>query len=148
MGNEPITTLAIAKNVGYLPAILLGMSLHSYGILAVFIAFDIVTGIWRSAVINGGQSITSWKAINGLLSKFLFLFIPVVVAYMGKGMGLDLVALAQSALGLLIGATGYSIIGNIYSIRSGKAVKEFDAVKYILLAIERVLEKLEPDGHK
>lgn len=72
----------------------------------------------------------------------------MTVAYMGHGAGLNLVAVAQSALGLLIFATGYSIIGNIYTIRTGKAVAEFDAVKLILIWIQSLLEKLEKSPHK
>lgn len=144
MAHEPITVFAVVKNLAYVPAILVGLSLHSYGILAIFLILDIITGIWRSAAINGGSSITSWKAINGFMSKFLFLLIPVVLAWAGQGVGLNLVALAQSALGVLILSTGYSIIGNIYTVRTGNAVKEFDAVRIILLQIENLLKRIEP----
>lgn len=146
--NEPISAWVVFKNLLYVPAVFVGLSMQSYGILAILLVLDVVTGVWRSATVNGGASITSAKAINGIVSKFLFLLIPMTVAYMGHGAGLNLVAVAQSALGLLIFATGYSIIGNIYTIRTGKAVAEFDAVKLILIWIQSLLEKLEKSPHK
>jgi len=143
-----ITVWVILKNLLYIPAVFIGLSVESYGVLAALIVLDVVTGIWRVAVIEGGDYVTSWKAINGLVSKFLFLLIPVTVAYMGHGMGIDLIALAKTALSLLTLATGYSIIGNIYGIRTGKVVKEFDAVRLILGQIERLLAKVEPPHDK
>lgn len=146
--DTPTTTYVTIKNLSYIPAMILGLSMHSYSSLAVLLIIDVITGAWRSSVLEGGQSVTSWKAVNGLVSKFLFLLIPLVVAFMGKGIGLELVSLAQSALGVLILATGYSIIGNIYTIRTGIRVKEFDAIRIILKQIEALLEKFEPQSKK
>lgn len=150
MTNEHLTFWVFVKNALYIPAVFVGISLQSYGILAAMLVVDVITGAWRSAVVNGGASVTSFKAINGLISKFLFLLIPVTVAYMAHGVGVEMKELAQGALGVLIFATGYSIIGNIYCIRTGKSVKEFDAVRLILIQIERILQNLEgKDGsHK
>ena len=140
-----MTTGAIIKNVLYVPVFFLGMSMHDFGILFVFIVLDMITGIWRVYVMQGGTAIKSRHAINGLTSKMLFIVIPLVVAYTGKGIGLDLTALATGCLGLLIASTGYSIIGNIYTIRTGIAVAEFDAVRFILMWIRNLLDKLTAD---
>lgn len=148
MTNEPLSSWVLIKNILYVPAIFVGLSMQSFGILGVLLIVDVLTGIWRSATVNGGASVTSVKAINGIVSKFLFLLIPLVVAYMGHGLGLDLIGIAQAALGVLIFATGYSIIGNIYTIRTGNSVKEFDAVRLILSWLERYLEKIERPPHK
>lgn len=137
-----MSVTAIAKNIGYIPAFLLGMSMHSFGILFIFILLDIFTGIWRVGVVVGGNGIKSRHAINGLASKMLFILIPLVIAYTGKGIGLDLTKMAGGFLGLLIASTGYSIIGNIYTIRTGKEVAEFDAVRLILMSIRRLLDNL------
>lgn len=142
MTNE-LTTTGILKNLGYIPAVYLGISMEQFTILAVLLVVDIITGIWRSAIVGGGQSVTSWKAINGFMSKMLFLLIPLVIAAAGKSVGVELVVLAKSALGLLTLATSYSIIGNIYGIRTGKVVKEFDAIHYILIYIEKLLKRIE-----
>lgn len=140
-----LTTGALIKNALYIPAFFLGMSMHNFGILLVFIILDMITGIWRVYVMQGGEAIKSRHAINGLASKMLFVVIPLVVAYTGKGLGVDLTYLATGCLGLLIAATGYSIIGNIYTIRTGVMVVEFDAIKLILTAIKNLLDKLTID---
>lgn len=145
--GSTFTIWAIIKNALYLPAFFLGMSMHSFGILFVFIVLDMITGIWRVYVVQGGEAIKSRHAINGLVSKLLFIVIPLVVAYTGKGVGLDLTALATGCLGLLIASTGYSVVGNIYTIRTGNAVVEFDAVRFILMRIRDLLDKLTHEQH-
>lgn len=136
------------KNLLYVPAFLLGMEMHSFTILLVFILADMVTGIWRVAVVSGAHEIRSAHAINGLVSKLLFAIIPLTVAYTGQGIGVDLIPFATGTLSILILATGYSIIGNIYTIRTGIVVKEFDAVRLILNAFRKLLENVMPDSHK
>lgn len=148
MTHEPISATVVIKNLLYIPAALAGISMENYSILGILLIIDVFTGVWRSAVISGGDSVTSWKGINGLISKFLVLLIPLVVAYMGHGIGIDLNAMVGSALGILITATGYSIIGNIYGIRTGKAVREFDAVRFLLLQVEKLLERIDPPHDK
>ena len=143
--GSTLTTWAVIKNVLYVPAFFLGMSMHSFSILFVFIMLDMMTGIWRVYVIQGGEAIKSRHAINGLVSKMLFIVIPLIIAYTGKGMGVDLTALATGCLGLLIASTGYSVIGNIYTIRTGSVVVEFDAVRFILVRIRDLLDKLTVD---
>ncbi len=143
--GSTLTTWAIIKNALYVPAFFLGMSMHSFSILFAFIVLDMITGIWRVYVLQGGEAIKSRHAINGLVSKMLFIVIPLIIAYMGKGMGVDLTALATGCLGLLIASTGYSVIGNIYTIRTGSAVVEFDAVRFILVRIRDLLDKLTVD---
>lgn len=143
-----IIIAAVVKNAMYLPAIFVGLSTHNFAVLAILLLLDIITGAWRSAVINGPQSVTSWRALNGLASKMLFLLIPLVVAHMGRGFDLDLAGVAQAALGVLMLFTGYSIIGNIYGIRTGKMAKEYDAVRVVLNMLEKVLDRLAPPDHK
>lgn len=133
--------LSAIKNFLYIPAALAGVSLDAIGVLVALLAFDIVTGIWRSVVLSGGAAITSLRAINGFFSKFLFVSIPVTIAYMGHGMGFDLSPLVSMSMGVLTLATGYSIIGNIYTIRTGRKVKEFDAMQIILMQIQAVIER-------
>jgi phage-related holin len=142
MTPDPITPAEIFKNLMYFPAFLLGMSMHSFSILFVFILLDMITGVWRVGITTGWHAITSRAFINGLASKLLFIFIPLVIAYMGKGINLDLTAFAGGALSLLIVGQAYSIVGNIYTIRSGKKVAEFDVVRIILGQIRNFLDRI------
>lgn len=147
--DQPTTSLPdVIKNFLYLPTFLVGMEMQSFTILIVFIMLDMITGIWRVAVIEGGHEIKSAKAINGLVSKMLFALIPLIVAYTGKGIGVDLTAFASGCLSLLIVSTAYSAIGNIYTIRSGKTVAEFDAVRLILNGMKRLLDNMNPPNDK
>lgn len=142
------TGVALLKNAMYIPAFILGMSMHSFGILFCFILLDMLTGVWRAVVTDGSKSITSTAFINGLASKLLFMLIPLIVAYMGKGIGLDLTAMAGGALSMLILAQGYSIIGNIYTIRTGQRVTEFDAVRFILVKIKDLIDSVTVSQNK
>ncbi len=146
--TSPVTSSVVVKNILYIPAFLLGMEMHSFTILLVFIIVDMITGIWRVGVTKGGQEIKSAHAINGLVSKLLFALIPLVIAYSGKGIGVNLIDFAKGSLSVLILATAYSIIGNIYTIRTGEYVKEFDAVRLILSAFRKLLDSSIPQGHK
>ena len=149
MTTEHLTLGGVLKNLAYVPAAIAGISIGSYFVLACLLVFDIATGMWRSAIVNGGGSLKSFRALNGFFSKFLFLSVPVVIAYMGHGIGLNLNAIATASLGVLTLGTGYSILGNIYTIRTGQAVAEFDALRVILRSIEGILNKyMVPTDHK
>ena len=149
MTNEPTTQWVILKNLLYLPAAMAGLSMESMSVLVLLLIFDMITGIWRAGVLGGGEAITSVRAINGFFSKFLFVAVPITVAYMGHGVGIDASALVQMAIGVLILGTGYSILGNIYTIRTGQKVKEFDALQFILYQVQKVIEKYAvPHDHK
>lgn len=140
--KEEITTTTILttiKNIAYIPAILLGLSLDSYFILIAFMTLDIVLGIARTAVIYGGSHIRSFRLSVGVLSKLTLLIVPLLVVWTGKGVGLNLLFVAQWALGVLILAEAYSILGNIHAIRIRKDVPEFDVVSWLLRKIQVAL---------
>lgn len=127
------------KNTLYIPVFILGMSLHSFYILGLFIFLDIVTGIVKSGRINGWRAVTSSAFTFGITFKALIIFVPLIVALTGKGIGIDLVFMARGALSMLIVSEAYSILGNIYSIRTGQNHEEFDAVNW---SINKVRESL------
>jgi len=131
----------IIKNLTYIPVFILGLPIESFGILTAFIIGDMVTGIAKSWIINGKKSITSRRFAIGLLSKLSMLCVPLLVAAAGRGAGIDLTFLARGALSLLIFSEGYSIIGNMISIRTGKDTHEFDAVTHVLMTIQGFMLK-------
>ena len=143
-----ITTGAVLKHLGYIPAIMFGVSTDSYAILAFFILLDTLTGVLRAGILHGWREVTSFKFTTGLISKLLVIFIPLMIALAGKGVGLNLTILAQSAIGMLILAQFYSILGNIHAIKIRKDVKEFDAVSWVITHIQEVVEKLLVDSNK
>lgn len=146
--SEPITTGTILKHLAYIPAVIFGLSTHSYAILAFFILLDTFTGVLRAGILHGWREVTSFKFTTGLVSKLLIIFIPLMIALAGKGVGMDLTFVAQSAIGMLILAQFYSILGNIHAIKIRKDVKEFDAVSWVIAHIQSVVEKMLVDSNK
>lgn len=141
------SSIALFKNSTYLATILftidyLGLTPISVGVLATLIIADIVTGIIRSGVINGWRSIKSSVAERGVLAKLFLVLVPATLALAGKGVGMSLEILAQSTINVMILAEAYSIIGNIYSLKTGQEKKEFDAINFILEKIKDVLKKI------
>ena len=140
MTHEIPTTLAVVKNLAYIPAILVGLSMESYAILAVLMLIDTVFGVVRVGVVHGGKHIKSYKLIAGALSKLTVISIPLVLVWAGKGAGIDFAPIAQATLGVLVLAETYSIVGSMYAIRVKRDVPEWDAVSWILRSVQRVIE--------
>jgi len=146
--SEPVTTGTILKHLAYIPAVIFGLSTHSYAILAFFILLDTFTGVLRAGILHGWREVTSFKFTTGLVSKLLIIFIPLMIALAGKGVGIDLTFLAQSAIGMLILAQFYSILGNIHAIKIRRDVKEFDAISWVISHIQTIVEKILVDSNK
>lgn len=139
---ETHTTLAI-KNIGYFLAFIIGaveLSTEAFAIFGVLIVIDTITGILRSSRVFGARSVTSLKLTSGVISKLLIIGVPLIIAWAGKGAGIPMGALAQGALSMLILAEAYSILGNIHAIRTGKNVKEFDAINWVLEKVRTTIE--------
>lgn len=144
--SDPFTATAIVKHLSYLGAFFLGLSMESFVILAAFMVLDTFLGVVRVGVVHGPTAIKSYRLISGLLSKLTIILIPLVVAYTGKGVGLDLHHVASGALSILILSHAYSIFGNIHSIRLRKDVYEFDAISWLLTRLQTMIERLIKHG--
>lgn len=144
MGNH---TDELLKNLLYVPAFLLGLSLQSFSILAVFMLIDVATGIVRTYVVNGGHSIKSSRLGAGILSKGCIILVPVLLVWAGEGSGLNLLPVASGTLSVLILAELYSILGNVQSIRLKRDIMEFDAVNFIILKLRDYLESFIKKDH-
>lgn len=131
-------------SLSYAPAIALleylDLSIEKMSILGLLLMIDYISGITKAFVI--GEQIKSKRAIAGILSKLMVLTIPLVLAFMAKGIGIDAKGYVSYAIDLLIVAETYSIIGNIYSIKTGEKVQEIDAISIIIRALSRFLQKL------
>lgn len=144
-----ISTKAMLKNVSYGVAFLIGavgLSTQAFAIFGVLIIGDTITGVIRSLKLRGGRSVTSLKLTSGVISKLLIITVPLIIAWAGKGAGINLHALAQGALSMLILAEAYSVLGNIHAIRVGKDLKEFDAITYILEKVRGIIETYLKDA--
>lgn len=141
-----ISLWAILKNTSYVAVFVgatnyLHLSPESAAVLGVLIVTDVVTGVVKSATLRGWRSVRSSIMERGLVAKSLIVIAPATVAVAGKGVGVDLSSLAQSIISVLILSEAYSIIGNLYSVRTGQETHEFDAVAYVLQQVKEVLKK-------
>jgi len=141
-----ISVWAAAKNSSYVLAFIassqyLGLAPESVGILAGLIVVDIVTGVAKSGILYGWRSIRSSRLASGTLAKMLLLLVPASVAAAGRGIGIDISAVAQSAITVLILSQAYSVIGNIHAVQTRTEKNEFDAVAFILRSVRDVLER-------
>ncbi len=137
-----VSITSLLKNIGYIPAIILGITTESYFILGAFMFLDTVLGLVRVYINHGGRHIKSYKLTAGIVSKMCVLLVPLLIALAGKGVGIDLVFLAQWTVGMLILAQFYSIISNIYSIHLRRDVDEFDAISWVLRRVQVFIEKM------
>ena len=134
-------TLITLKNLIYIPILFVGLPIENYSILFYLMVFDIITGLIASYVIRGKHSLKSHVFTVGILSKLLIMLIPLVIALVAKGIDIDIVWFASHALSLFILSEGYSIIGNIISIRQRKYIAEFDAISWVLNFLRKGLLK-------
>ena len=148
MIKETSTITSLLKNLGYFPAMLLGLSGETYLILAVLMVVDTIFGVARVGVIYGWEHASSYRLSAGILSKLAIIGVPLFIAMAGRGSGMNLTFLAQGAIGMLCLAQLYSILGNVYSMRIGKEVREFDAVSWVLRRLQIIIERIIKDDTK
>ncbi len=140
----------IAKNIGYIPAFIVGLGLNydAFFILACLMCVDTVLGVIRSAILHGGASIRSTILGHGVISKALIFFIPIMLVYTGRGSNMNLVPVALGIVTMLVLSETYSILGHVQSIRQGEDVKEFDAISMLLTGVRKTIEKLLASSNK
>lgn len=140
--EQPALTFTAFKNASYLPAILLGLSIESYTILAILMVIDTIFGVTRVLVVHGGVHIKSYKLTAGITAKLSILLLPLLIAWVGRGANIDLSMIARGTLGVLILSEFYSILGSMYSMRIMKDVPEYDAVSAVIRSVRNIIEKL------
>lgn len=122
--------------------IYLGMNEQPIWIFSILMVIDFVTGILASYVADKNE-VKSKTAVNWLIRKVSIFMIPFVVALVIKGGGYtgDLAnGLVTTIVSLLIVSEGYSVLGNIYGIKTGKKVPEIDATERLLDFVRGLFE--------
>lgn len=139
---ESITSAKVL-NLIYAPfvAIMLYLKLdtESISVLALLLSIDMVTGVWKTLRI--GQKPTSWRFANGLLSKGVLILVPLVIAVAAKGVHIDITPLVWTIIDALILSEMYSILANIYTIKTQQQTEEFDVMSLILKKIRHFINK-------
>lgn len=134
--------LSEIKNITYLSAFLLGMNFESFVVLAVLMLLDTITGVIKTGRVSGWRAVNSHRLTFGIISKCLVILVPLILVWVGRQIGIDLLALANGVMAVLILAEAYSIIANIVAVRTGNEVKEFDAISLILGKVNQFLEAM------
>ena len=130
-------------NLFYIPAIALFEYLQldheKLSILAVLMGIDILCGVVKAR--SQEKPITSQRLMIGFGSKLLILLIPFVIALLARGVEFDINWFVKLCITVFIIAEVYSILGNIYTVRSGKEVEQIDTISYLLKIVEKFLMK-------
>lgn len=102
------------------------ISVEIFSIFVSLIFIDFGTGLMKSWALK--IAITSVKMRYGVASKFSLILLPVVIGLGAKAIGQDAKSLFVWGMNLLILSEVYSIIGNIYTIRTKKYLPEWDVI--------------------
>jgi len=121
----------------------LGLDAEVFSAFGYLLFFDYVTGVLKAKTL--GHKITSNKMKYGVVSKFSLLLIPVALAIAAKGTSINAQNVLYVGMNILILSELYSIIGNIYSIRTKEELPEWDAVAALGYKIRELLIKLNGD---
>lgn len=112
---------------------------EAFGLFATLLFIDYITGIWKARTL--GEKITSNKMKYGIISKFILIFIPIVFAIGTKALHQQGDSVLFVGLNILVLSEVYSILGNIYTVRTKEELPEVDAVAAIGQAIRKKLTK-------
>jgi len=118
----------------------LGLDKEVFAALGWLLFIDYFTGVWKAKTL--GHCITSNKMKYGVVSKFSLMLIPFVFAIAAKAIDADAGNVLFVGMNILVLSEVYSIIGNIYSIRTKLELPEWDAVAALGHKIRKTLIKL------
>jgi hypothetical protein len=121
----------------------LGLSSIQFIILIILMSLDMVTGIAKVYRVNR-TSVKSSVLKIGLFSKMFYLFVPIVLALAAKGINIDNIGMwfASFCITILISSETYSILGIIYSFKTGKETHKIEGASYILIFIRKLIKKM------
>lgn len=122
----------------------LGINGEAFFMLAILLMIDYITGIMKARTL--GHCITSNKMKYGVISKMSLLFIPIILAIGAKAVGADFKSILTVGINILVISEIYSVIGNVYSIRTKNELPEYDAVAMIGHKLRSILIKLSDEN--
>lgn len=115
-----ISGLACALTFAWIP-------LMPFYVLAILMLLDTITGIIKTKILAGGNAITSYKLMRGIMLKVLYLTLLFSIGIAIKALGLESTIIVATATSILICGEIYSIIQNVYSAQTGKTLSEYSA---------------------
>ena len=121
----------------------LGLDVMAFTALGYLLLIDYVTGVLKARAL--GHRITSNKMKYGIASKFSLVFLPFALAITAKAMGAQASTFLYVGMNILILSELYSIIGNIYALRTHEELPEWDAVAALGRWVLKMLLKMSGD---
>lgn len=130
--------IAISKTTGYVAAAAifqyLNVPTEQFWILATLMLIDFATWVGKQFRIDRSE-IKSHLAWLWLMKKIATLMSVLSIALILKGIVIDDHKYLTSVLGIFIMAEWYSTIQNVYAIRTGKILPEFDVLSLFIKTI-------------
>lgn len=77
------------------------------------------------------------------MTKCGVMTVPLVMALTAKGLGADFNWLVSWTVSVFILSESYSIIANIYAVRTGILLPEFDAVNAVLKKVRSLIDVID-----
>lgn len=121
------------KVVVYPVFIYLNIDMEVVKVLCVLMVVDGFFGGIKAQIIYSSFEFKTF--FWGFLIKILMLSIPALFALVGIGLGRDFTIFVDIAFKIMILSEFYSILGNLYSIKTRKEVDRVDVVTMMLKAV-------------
>jgi len=139
------------KTLGYFVSVFtfdyLNIPQEQLSILWGLMVLDTITGIAKAYKTNP-KTITSHALWAGVLKKFVTVLVVYILAMIGKGIGIPPEHFVEWGLSILIMAEWYSALQNIYAVRTGVVLPEYDVISIILKklgeTIKNKIDNLQP----
>lgn len=141
------TALGNLKIFGYLATIGLFEYLNipsiQMWILAYLMIIDFITWVWKQYFLNPYE-ITSHKAWLGAIKKMSTLIIFLTLGLLFKWLDICATEYIKAIISVFLLAEAYSIIQNIYTIRTKQLLPEYDVISNLLKLIgDKIKQMIE-----
>lgn len=134
-GTSTATWIASFKTFGYFAAIgafeYLAIPTEQLWILAILMIIDFITWVGKQYRIDPKQ-IKSHIAWLGAMKKVATMISILSIALVLKGLAIHETQYLVAMLSIFITSEWYSTIQNVYAIRTGKILPEFDVISIVI----------------
>jgi len=138
------STITVMKICWYTMAITFFEFLHitdvQFYILWTLMIVDFILWIWKQYVINK-KEITSHRAWLWVIKKVSTLIVFLSIALMFRWIWIDWDFYLNAIVSIFIMSETYSVIQNVYTIRTWKIVTEYDAISKLLIVVSSSIWK-------
>lgn len=129
------TWIGVLKTIWYIASVwmfeYLAIPTEQLAILAILMFIDFITGVGKQFRIDP-KEIKSHIAWLWVMKKIATLVSLLSVALVFKWLSINEQRYVVGILSIFITAEGYSTLQNVYAIRTGKILPEFDVISIVL----------------